>query len=151
MEALVGTEFEGGQNWPEMTLYMRSNEEQYNADIMANDIVDQLKQNLGMDVKINPVPQSNFSPQLFENKWQLVIIRWWYDYPDPNNGYGDMFYSRKSAGRRQAWSNDEFDDLVIEGKEEGANAKRPRDLSLEAEKVIQEDRRIHAAGLPNSI
>ena len=60
MEALVGTEFEGGQNWPEITMWMRANEENYNADIMANDIVDQLKENLGMDVKIQPVPQSNF-------------------------------------------------------------------------------------------
>ena len=30
-----------------------------------------------MDVKIQQVPQSNFSEQLFENKWQLIFIRWW--------------------------------------------------------------------------
>ncbi len=102
---LVGTDFEGGKNWPEITMWMRAEEEQYNADVMANDIVDQLKQTLGMDVSIQPVPQSNFSEQLFENKWQLVFIRWWYDYPDPDNGYGDMFYSQKNSGKRQAWSN----------------------------------------------
>ena len=138
MQSLVGTDFEGGQNWPEINMWMRAEEEQYNADVMANDIVDQLKQNLGMDVKINPVPQSNFSPQLFENKWQLVFIRWWLDYPDPDNVYGDMFFSRKASGKRQAWSNDQFDDLVIQGKEAPTPDARLA-VYLEAEKVIQED------------
>ncbi len=138
MASLVGTEFEGGKNWPEINMWMRAEEERYNSDIMANDIVDQLKQNLGMDVKINPVPQSNFSDQLFENKWQLVFIRWWYDYPDPDNGYGDMFFSRKSSGHRQAWSNDTFDDLVVKGKEAPTPEERLA-VYLEAEKVIQED------------
>ncbi len=138
MASLVGTEFEGGENWPEITMWMRAEEEQYNSDVMANDIVDQLKQNLGMDVSIQPVPQSNFSEQLFENQWQLVFIRWWYDYPDPDNGYGDMFYSRKATGKRQAWSNDQFDDLVIAGKE----APTPEDrlaIYLEAETLMQEE------------
>ncbi len=61
MDALVGTEFEGGQNWPEITMWMRANEELYNANIMAEDIVAQLKENLNMDVKIQQVPQSNFT------------------------------------------------------------------------------------------
>ncbi|MGH2560719.1 MAG: hypothetical protein ACRDJH_16765, partial [Thermomicrobiales bacterium] len=84
------------------------------------------------------IPQSNFSEQLFQNEWPLVFIRWWYDYPDPNNGYGDMFYSRKASGKRQAWSNDEFDDLVNAGKAEPDQAKR-LDIYLQVEKVIQED------------
>ncbi len=139
MEALVGTEFEGGQNWPEMTMYMRSNEEQYNADIMANDIVAQIQENLGWQIQIQIVPTSNWTAQLTQLEWPLVMIRWWYDYPDPNNGYGDMFYSRKASGRRQAWSVDEFDDLVIAGKEEGDPAKR-LEIYHQAEVIMQEDR-----------
>jgi ABC-type transport system substrate-binding protein len=137
-EMLVGTEFEGGQNWPEVTMYMRADEENYNADIMANDIAAQLKENIGLDIKIQTVPQSNFSEQLFENTWPLVFIRWWYDYPDPNNGYGDMYYSRKTSGKRQAWSNDQFDDLVNAGRAEPDPEKRLA-IYLEAEKVIQGD------------
>jgi oligopeptide transport system substrate-binding protein len=136
--ALVGTDFEGGKNWPEITMYMRANEEQYNADIMANDIVDQLKTNLGMDVKIQQIPQSNFAEQLYENKWPLVFIRWWADYPDPNNMYGDMFYSRKASGHRQAYSSDAFDDLVLKGKAEPDPTKRLA-IYLDAEKQIQND------------
>jgi oligopeptide transport system substrate-binding protein len=138
MEHLVGTPFEGGQNWPAITMYMRAGEETYNADIMANDLVAQLKENLGMDVSIQAVPQTNFSAQLYENKWELVFIRWWLDYPDPNNCYGDMFYSRKSSGKRQAWSNDEFDDLVNVGKAEPDPAKR-LEIYKQCETIIQTD------------
>ena len=136
--ALAGTEFEGGQNWPEITLWMRGSEEAYNSEIMANDIVDQLNTNLGMNVQIQIVPENTWRPSLFENIWQLVFIRWWYDYPDPNNGYGDMFYSRKASGKRQAWSNDEFDDLVNAGKSEPDLAKR-LEIYTRAEMIIQED------------
>lgn len=138
MEALVGTEFEGGQNWPEITMHMRGQEEVYNSDIMANDIVAQLKENLGMDVKIQVWPEASWRPELFKNEWQMVWIRWWSDYPDPNNSYGDMFYSRKSSGKRQAWSNDQFDDLVNEGKAEPDPDARLA-IYTEAERIIQED------------
>jgi oligopeptide transport system substrate-binding protein len=117
---------------------MRANEEIYNANIMAADIADQLQQNLNMTVSIQEVPQSNFSEQLFENEWQLIFIRWWYDYPDPNNGYGDMFYSRKASGKRQAYSSDAFDDLVEQGKAEPDPEKRLA-IYRQAEEVIQTD------------
>ena len=139
MDALKGTDFEGGKNWPEITMYMRADEEQYNANIMAEDIVAQLKENIGMDVKIQAVPQSNFSEQLYQNKWELVFIRWWSDYPDPNNSYGDMFYSRKTSGKRQAYSSDTFDDLVLKGKAEPDPEKRLA-IYLDCEKTIQTDR-----------
>ena len=92
MSMLEGTEFEGGQNWPEITVLMRGEEEVYNSDIMLNDILDQLKQNLGMEIKVEKlVGEPTFRPRLNENTDQLVWIRWWYDYPDPDNGYFDMF------------------------------------------------------------
>jgi oligopeptide transport system substrate-binding protein len=138
IDALAGTEFEGGQNWPALTLYMRAQEEVYNSDLMANDIISQLNEVLGMSIQIEVVPENNWRPELFKNQWQLVWIRWWYDYPDPNNGYGDMFYSRKSSGKRQGWSNDEFDDLVNQAKGESDPEAR-LEIYKQAERIIQED------------
>jgi ABC-type transport system substrate-binding protein len=138
MEQLVGTEFEGGENWPAITMHLRGDEQQYNSDIMANDIVTQLKETLNMDIQLNLLPENNWRPELFKNEMQLVWIRWWYDYPDPNNGYGDMFYSRKASGKRQAWSNDEFDDLVNQGKAEPDQEAR-LEIYKQAERIIQED------------
>jgi oligopeptide transport system substrate-binding protein len=137
-ELLVGTPYEGGQNWPEITMHMRGQEEVFNADLMANDIVAQLQENLGMNVNIQVWPEASWRPELFKNEFQLVWIRWWYDYPDPNNGYGDMFYSQKASGKRQAWSNAEFDDLVNQGKAEPDPDKR-LEIYKQAERVIQED------------
>jgi oligopeptide transport system substrate-binding protein len=137
-EMLVGTPYEGGQNWPDITMHMRGSEEDYNSDLMANDIVAQLQENLGMNINIQVWPEASWRPELFKNEFQLVWIRWWYDYPDPNNGYGDMFYSQKSSGKRQAWSNKEFDDLVVQGKAEPDPDKR-LEVYKQAERVIQED------------
>ena len=138
VDALKGTEFEGGKNWPEITLHMRGSEDQYSSSLMANDIVAQLKETLGMDAKIQVWTESSWRPELFKNQFQLVWIRWWSDYPDPNNSYGDMFYSRKSSGKRQAWSNEKFDDLVVEGKGVTDPVARLK-VYAEAEDVIQED------------
>ena len=139
MAELVGTEFEGGQNWPPITMVMRSDEEQYNSDLMANDIVDQLQQNLGMSIQIESLVENSFRPRLYENTDQLVWIRWWYDYPDPDNGYYDMFYGGKPVGqKRQLWENEEFDALTIEAKAE-LDPDARLDLYIEAERIIQED------------
>jgi ABC-type oligopeptide transport system substrate-binding subunit len=140
MDALKGTPYEGGKNWPDVTMYMRANEEQYNADIMSGDIVDQIKKNIGLDIKIQQIPQANFVQQLRELKWPLVFIRWWSDYPDPDNSYGDMFYSAHNTrpARRQAWTNKDFDDLVDKGKSE-PDANKRLAIYLEAEKIIQND------------
>jgi ABC-type transport system substrate-binding protein len=139
MEALVGTPFEGGQNWPEITVLMRSDEEQYNSDVMLNDIVAQLQENLGMTVNIVSLTESPFRDRLYTNQDQLVWIRWWYDYPDPDNGYYDMYYGKKPAGsKRQAWVNDEFDSLVIEAKAE-LDPDARLELYKQAEKIIQTD------------
>ena len=137
LDALKGTEFEGGKNWPDITMHLRTNEDQYNSPLMANDIVAQLKENLGMDVKLQVWPEASWRPELFKNYFQLVWIRWWSDYPDPNNSYGDMFFSQKSSGKRQAWSNKEFDDLVVQGKAVIDPDKR-LEVYKKAEEVIQQ-------------
>jgi len=137
-ELLVGTPYEGGQNWPEITMHMNGTEENYNSNLMANDIVAQLQENLGMNINIQAWPSASWRPELYKNEFQLVWIRWWSDYPDPNNSYGDMFYSQKSSGKRQSWSNKEFDDLVNQGKAEPDPDKR-LEIYKQAEKVIQED------------
>ncbi len=137
MAALEGTEFEGGQNWPEIVMTLR--QEAHNSQIMAENMAAQLLENLGMDVQINVMEPNAFRDALWATELQLVFIRWWYDYPDPNNGYFDMFYSQRETGKRQAWSNAEFDDLAIQGKEE-TDPEARLEIYRQAERIIQEDR-----------
>ncbi|CAA9584476.1 MAG: Oligopeptide ABC transporter, periplasmic oligopeptide-binding protein OppA [uncultured Thermomicrobiales bacterium] len=140
MSLLEGTEFAGGQNWPPITVLIRGSEEIYNSDLMLNDIIAQLQENLGMAIQIEKqTGETNFRPRLLENRDQLVWIRWWYDYPDPDNGYYDMFYGGKPAGsKRQAWSNAEFDRLCIQAKGE-LDPEARLELYKQAERIIQED------------
>ncbi|CAN5232268.1 hypothetical protein BH23CHL1_BH23CHL1_26290 [soil metagenome] len=137
MAALEGTDFEGGQNWPEIVMTLR--QEAHNSQIMAEDMAAQLLDNLGMDVQLNVMEPVSFRASLWATELQLVFIRWFYDYPDPNNGYFDMFYSQKETGKRQAWSNAEFDDLTIAGKEE-TDPEARLEIYRQCETIIQEDR-----------
>jgi ABC-type oligopeptide transport system substrate-binding subunit len=140
MSLLEGTEFAGGQGWPPITVLMRGEEEDFNSDLMLNDIIAQLQQNLGMSIQIEKqTGETNFRPRLNENRDQLVWIRWWYDYPDPDNGYYDMFYGAKPAGsKRQAWSNEEFDRICVQAKGE-LDPEARLELYKQAERIIQED------------
>jgi ABC-type transport system substrate-binding protein len=139
MQALVGTPYEGGQNWPEIEILMRGNEQLYNSNLMINDIVAQLQENLGMSVTINELVENPFRDALLSNTAPLVWIRWWYDYPDPDNGYYDMFYGGKPAGsKRQAWENEEFDRLAVQAKGELDPDARLA-LYRRCEEIIQTD------------
>ncbi|RIK41274.1 MAG: peptide ABC transporter substrate-binding protein, partial [Chloroflexi bacterium] len=135
MAALVGTPFEGGQNWPTVTMIMR-NEPELASPIIAEDIVAQVKDHIGLTIELQIMDFQAFRELQFQNNYELCFIRWYYDYPDPNNGYFDMFYSNKESGKRQAWSNAEFDQLTIDGKEEADPAKR-LEIYRKAEIIMQ--------------
>ena len=138
MASLVGTPYEGGTGWPEVTILMRAEEEQFNSNLMINDIIDQLRANLGLEVTIQSLAEASFRPALYENSAQLVWIRWWYDYPDADNGYFDMFYGAKANNKRQAWANAEYDQIAIQAKAELDPTAR-LELYKQCERIIQED------------
>lgn len=135
---LEGTDYAGGTNWPAITMYLRGSEDNLNSNVMAQDVAEQLREVLGMEITLEVIPENNWRPRLFENNFQLTWIRWWYDYPHPNNGYGDMFYSRKNSGKRQAWSNEQFDDLVNEAKGV-SDLDAQLEIYRQAETIIQQD------------
>ena len=123
-------------------------EEQYNADIMANDIVDQLKKNLGMDVKIQAVPQSNFvrpavREQVAAGLHSLVVLT----IRIRTTGTATCSTARRRPDMRQAWSNKDFDDLVIAGQGRAGSEQTARHLPAGREDH-PERRWIHSAGLP---
>ncbi len=133
----LGKSTYAGQDLPKVTMILR-NEAQLNSTIMAEDVSAQVLDTLGMQIELQIMDFQPFRSLLFENTYELAWIRWYYDYPDPNNGYFDMFYSNKDSGKRQAWSNKEFDDWTIKGKE----AAKPEDRLAaykECERIMNED------------
>jgi ABC-type oligopeptide transport system substrate-binding subunit len=136
MEALKGSKYEGGKNWPKITLTMR--EEGPNPKAMAEAIQAMLAQHLKMNVELEILEQRVFRERLWKLDLQFIFIRWFADYPDPHNELYDTLYSKLAGGRRQAWSNAEFDTLLEKGREELDWQKR-FDIYMKAEEALQQD------------
>jgi ABC-type oligopeptide transport system substrate-binding subunit len=136
MEVLKGSKYEGGKNWPKITLSMR--EEGPNPKAMAEAIQAMLAQHLKMNMDLEILEPRVFRERLWKLDLQFIFIRWFADYPDPHNEFYDTLYSKLAGGRRQAWSNAEFDTLLEQGREEIDWNKR-FDIYMKAEEVLQQD------------
>src|SRR6266849_2427228 len=136
LEQLKGTPFEGGKNWPKITLSMR--EEGLGSKPLAEAVQAVLLDTLNMKTELEVLEQRVFRERLWKQDLQFVWIRWFMDYPDPHNEYFDTFYGKKTTGRRQAWVNDAFDKELEAGRDTRDTAKRLVHY-LKAEEIMQTD------------
>ncbi len=134
MSMLKGTPFEGGKNWPKITLTMR--EEAYGAKPLAEAVQAVLLEHLNMKTDLEVLEQRVFRERLWNQSLQFVWIRWFMDYPDPHNEYFDTFYGKKTTGKRQAWVNDAFDKELEAGRDT-RDAKKRMQHYAKAEEILQ--------------
>src|SRR3989442_1785106 len=114
MAQLRGTPFEGGKNWPKVTLTMR--DEALGSKPLAEAVQSVLLEHLNMKTDLEVLEPRVFRERLWKQDLQFVWIRWFMDYPDPHNEYFDTFYGKKTTGKRQAWVNDAFDRELEAGR-----------------------------------
>jgi len=136
MAQLKGTPFEGGRNWPKITLTMR--DEGYGSKPLAEAVQSVLLEHLNMKTELEVLEQRVFRAGLWKNDYQFVWIRWFMDYPDPHNEYFDTFYGKKTEGKRQAWVNDAFDKELEAGRDTRDPKKRMVNYA-KAEEIMQTD------------
>jgi len=136
MAMLKGTPFEGGRNWPKITLTMR--EEGLGSKPLAEAVQSVLLEHLNMKTELEVLEQRVFRAGLWKNDYQFVWIRWFMDYPDPHNEYFDTFYGKKTEGKRQAWVNDAFDKELETGRDTRDTKKRLAAYA-KAEEIMQTD------------
>jgi len=136
MAMLKGTPYEGGRNWPRITLTMR--EEGLGSKPLAEAVQAVLLEHLNMKTELEVLEQRVFRAGLWKNDYQFVWIRWFMDYPDPHNEYFDTFYGKKTEGRRQAWVNDAFDKELEAGRDT-RDAKKRMVNYAKAEEIMQTD------------
>jgi ABC-type oligopeptide transport system substrate-binding subunit len=130
---LVGTPYEGGQNWPEVTLALRPVGP--TGKLVGEVLQQQLAQNLGLNITLeNPEDGRVFISNVYDGKYQFIFYIWYTDYPDPSNHYTAMYYG-PPARRRFAWKSDEFDRLVDAAAGEQDKAKRAA-FYIDAERVM---------------
>jgi oligopeptide transport system substrate-binding protein len=138
MDMLRGTEYEGGRNWPKITMSMRNNEADAHKAAMAA-IIQMLKENLGMTVESEVGDPQVVYREMWQGNKQLMWLRWYMDYPDANNTNFECFYSKIPAGsRRSWWENDEFDRLVVQAKGE-PNMERRKQLYAQSDEILVKD------------
>jgi ABC-type oligopeptide transport system substrate-binding subunit len=136
MSMLKGTPFEGGRNWPRIVLSMR--DEALGAKPLAEAVQAVLLEHLNMKTELEVLEPRVFRERLWKQDLQFVWIRWFMDYPDPHNEYFDTFYGKKTTGRRQAWTNDQFDRELEAGRDTRDTKKRLEHYAR-AEEIMQTD------------
>jgi ABC-type transport system substrate-binding protein len=136
MAQLKGTPFEGGRNWPKITLTMR--DEGYGSKPLAEAVQAVLLEHLNMKTELEVLEPHVFRERLWKQDLQFVWIRWFMDYPDPHNEYFDTFYGKKTTGKRQAWVNDAFD-KELQGGRDTCDTKKRMGHYAKAEEIIQQD------------
>jgi ABC-type oligopeptide transport system substrate-binding subunit len=134
MAQLKGTPFEGGRNWPKITLSMR--EEGYGSKPLAEAVQAVLLESLNMKTDLEVIEPRVFRERLWKQELQFVWIRWFMDYPDPHNEYFDTFYGKKTTGKRQAWVNEAFDKELEAGRDTRDPKKRLQHYAR-AEEILQ--------------
>jgi ABC-type transport system substrate-binding protein len=105
---------------------------------MAEAIQAMLAQYLNMNAELEILEPRVFRERLWKLDLQCIFIRWFTDYPDPHNEYYDTLYSKLASGRRQAWSNAQFDTLLEQGRAELDWDKR-LEIYRQAEEILQQD------------
>ncbi len=136
LSMLKGTPFEGGKNWPKITLSMR--DEALGSKPLAEAVQSVLLEHLNMKTDLEVLEPRVFRERLWKQDLQFVWIRWFMDYPDPHNEYFDTFYGKKTSGRRQAWINDAFDKELEAGRDTSDTRKRMAHYA-KAEEIMQTD------------
>ncbi len=135
MDALKGTTFEGGRNWPKVTLSYNTSD----TDIPTgypDEIARQIKDSINMDVALEPLDAKVWNARRFALDLQFLLYRWYQDYPDPHNNYYQTFSIHNKGAARQSWTDPTFDDLTKQAAAETDKAKR-LDLYYQAETRIQ--------------
>jgi len=74
---------------------------------------------------------------MYQRKLQLIWLRWYEDYPDPNDEQYLVFWSKSGGtdGHRQAWHDDNFDKLVVQAAGE-TDPKKRFDLYQQADQIL---------------
>ncbi|MBI2854525.1 MAG: peptide ABC transporter substrate-binding protein [Chloroflexi bacterium] len=105
--------------------------------VIAQFLQGQMKDNLGIDISLEPMEPKSFSQMFGQKKQTWVFISWTGDYPDPDNWLPDLFGTGLGANRNE-YSNPAFDALAKQAKGELDNAKRIQIWS-DAQKLVIDD------------
>ena len=100
-------------------------------------ILEMIKQNLGVDVKVEQVEYATYLDDLKKKNFQIFEIGWIADYVDPED-FLDLLLHSESSNNYGNYANPEFDKLVVQARTEQDQNKRLQ-LYQQAEQLAISD------------
>jgi oligopeptide transport system substrate-binding protein len=133
-ETLAAAGFPGGQGLPPIALhYAAVGPNQQIAEFTQA----QFKDNLGIEIKLEPLEPRQFASFLGQKKYQMAFVGWSADYPDPENWLPEFFGSQGGNNLAQ-YSNPRFDELAQKALVE-LDGKKRLELWAQAQKIVVDD------------
>lgn len=105
--------------------------------VLAQFLQGQMKENLGIDIKLDPHESREFRQFLTQNQHQWALLGWGADYPDPENFLPGLF-GTGTGNNHTLYSNPQFDALTKQASTELDNTKRIQ-LLAQAQKMVIDD------------
>lgn len=133
-QTLAAAGFANGQGLPPITFTYNN---AGNNPPMAQFLQQQFKQNLGIDIQLDPTDSKTLQSRYKSNDFQMVFIGWGADYPDPQN-FLEPNFKTGAGGNHANYSNPQFDKLLDQAQLE-TDPKKRLDLLDQAQKILVDD------------
>lgn len=134
---LAESKYGGPEGLPTIVLHLAG--QRATAGPTVERIVYQWKTNLGVEVEIEKTEWGTFLQELRHQKYQVWVMGWIADYPDPEDFLDLKFHSSRSVANRETkYSNPQVDKLLELARTEPDPQKRIK-LYQQAEDIIIED------------
>ncbi len=134
-QRLNGSKYKDAAALPEIVLYISGDGGTMPPTIDA--ITAMLRDNLGVEVKVQQTPWDRFLTDLNERRYGFYSSGWIADYPDPQN-FIDILFCSQSHENHNAYKNPEVDRLLEQARVEQGRDQRLR-LYQQAEDLIVQD------------
>lgn len=133
-QALAAAGYESTDDFPDVTFVFADTS---NARLVGEFVQAQLKENLGLDIGLEAMERQAFQERVMAGQFQVSLLGWRADYPDPENWLPDVFGTEGGANL-SGYSDPEFDASLVEAMSE----MDPQERLLtwqEAESIVVED------------
>jgi oligopeptide transport system substrate-binding protein len=127
--------FPDGKGFPDLEFNYRDGRP--DVEIVAQAIQQQLKQNLGINLKTQKIEWGAYLAKHNEKKMQVFHMRWAADYLDPENFLSTLLASYGNENKIN-YKNDEYDALCRQGDSMMDEDKR-KDIYAKAEDIVLQD------------
>jgi oligopeptide transport system substrate-binding protein len=135
-QLLAEAGYPGGKGFPKVVMYHRDG--QPDVKIMAEALVTELRQNLGIDATTQQVPWTTYLDQHNNNKHALFHMRWGADYFDPENFLSTLLASYGNENH-VGYHNPEYDKLCSTADTMVGNPDQRIKMYQQAEDIALDD------------